>query len=63
MTGTAIDLVWLVPLLPLAGFALNGVLALARPQAKSAVTAIGVGVLLAAFGVAVAVVSALFTRT
>jgi len=59
MTGTAIDLVWLVPLLPLAGFAVNGALALARPQAKSAVTAVGVGVLLAAFGIAVAVVSAL----
>jgi NADH-quinone oxidoreductase subunit L len=59
MTGTTIDLVWLVPLLPLAGFAVNGALALARPQAKSAVTVIGVGVLLGAFGAAVAVVSAL----
>jgi NADH-quinone oxidoreductase subunit L len=59
MTGTAIDLVWLVPLLPLAGFAVNGALALARPQAKGLVTAVGVGVLLGAFGVAVAVVSAL----
>ncbi|HEY6808492.1 MAG TPA: NADH-quinone oxidoreductase subunit L [Gemmatimonadales bacterium] len=59
MTGTAIDLVWLVPLLPLAGFAVNGVLALARPRAKAAATLVGVGVLLGAFGVAVAVVAAL----
>jgi len=53
------DLVWLVPALPLLGFVLNGTLALVRPQAKSAVSAIGVGVLVAAFGVGVLVVRAL----
>src|SRR5690348_1155176 len=50
------SLVWLVPLLPLLGFVLNGALALKRPQAKTAVSLIGPGVLLAAFGVAIAVV-------
>src|SRR5258708_21595643 len=50
---------WLLPLLPLAGFVANGALALVRPQAKSAVSVIGVGVLVAAFAVAGAVVAAL----
>ncbi|HKV72552.1 MAG TPA: NADH-quinone oxidoreductase subunit L [Gemmatimonadales bacterium] len=50
------SLVWLVPLLPLLGFVLNGALALKRPQAKTAVSLIGPGMLLAAFGVAIAVV-------
>jgi len=58
MTGTAVDLIWLAPALALAGFVLNGALALWRPNAKVAVTVIGVGVLLGAFAVAVAVVSA-----
>ena len=49
-------LVWLVPLLPLLGFVLNGTLALTRPRAKTAVSLIGTGVLLAAFAVAVTVV-------
>ena len=49
--------VWLVPLLPLAGFVLNGALALVRPGAKRAVSVIGVGVLVAAFAAAVAVVA------
>ncbi|MBI1966399.1 MAG: NADH-quinone oxidoreductase subunit L, partial [Gemmatimonadetes bacterium] len=62
MTGTALDLVWLVPALPLAGFVLNGALALARPQAKTAVSVIGVGVLAAAFAVALAVVAALASQ-
>ena len=48
--------VWLVPLLPLAGFLLNGSLALAKSRAKGIVSVIGVGTLLAAFGVAVYVV-------
>ena len=55
------QLVWLVPLLPLLGFVLNGTLALTRPQAKTAVSLIGPGVLLAAFGVAIAVVKDLAT--
>ena len=49
-------LVWLVPLLPLAGFLVNGTLALAKSRAKGIVSLIGVGTLLAAFGVAVYVV-------
>ncbi len=52
-------LLWLVPVLPLAGFVLNGALALARPKAKLAVTVIGVGSVAAAFVVAVVVVRAL----
>jgi NADH-quinone oxidoreductase subunit L len=59
MTDSALSLVWLIPLLPLVGFVLNGTLALTRPAAKTAVSVIGVGVLLAAFGVALAVVRAL----
>ncbi len=55
----AVTWLWLIPLLPLAGFVANGALALTRPQAKSAVSVIGVGVLVAAFAVAVAVVAGL----
>ena len=60
MTGgsTAVDLIWLAPALALLGFVLNGVLALARPTAKTLVSIIGVGVLLGAFAVSVAVFSA-----
>jgi NADH-quinone oxidoreductase subunit L len=58
MTGTAVDLIWLAPALALLGFVLNGTLALWRPQAKSAVSVIGVGVLAGAFAVGVAAVSA-----
>ena len=53
------NLLWLVPVLPLAGFVLNGALALAWPKAKPIVTAIGVGSVAAAFVVAVLVVRAL----
>ncbi|HKE92449.1 MAG TPA: NADH-quinone oxidoreductase subunit L, partial [Gemmatimonadales bacterium] len=49
-------LVWLIPLLPLAGFLLNGTLALAKSRAKGIVSFIGAGTLVAAFGVAVYVV-------
>ena len=49
-------LVWLVPLLPFAGFLLNGSLALAGSRAKGIVSFVGVGTLVAAFGVAVYVV-------
>jgi NADH-quinone oxidoreductase subunit L len=59
MTHTAMDLVWLIPILPLLGFVLNGTLALVRPAAKTAVSVIGVSVLVAAFAVAVVVVRAL----
>ena len=59
MTGTAVDLIWLAPALALLGFVLNGTLALTRPTAKTLVSVIGVGVLVAAFVVAVLVFRAL----
>src|SRR5262249_41259172 len=40
--------VWLAVALPLAGFLVNGALALWRPNAKSAVSVVGAGVLVAA---------------
>jgi NADH-quinone oxidoreductase subunit L len=49
------SLVWLTVALPLAGFLVNGALALRRPDAKTAVSLIGVGVLLGAFVVALGV--------
>src|SRR6266571_2952217 len=52
---------WLVPALPLLGFVLNGVLALARPAAKRVVSLIGVGVLVLACAAAVGAVVA-FSR-
>ncbi|HEX9611571.1 MAG TPA: NADH-quinone oxidoreductase subunit L [Gemmatimonadales bacterium] len=58
MTGTAVDLIWLAPALALLGFVLNGTLALWRPQAKTAVSVIGVGVLAGAFAVGVAAAGA-----
>src|SRR5712692_746175 len=48
--------VWLVPLLPFAGFLLNGSLALAGSRTKGIVSFVGVGTLVAAFGVALYVV-------
>src|SRR3989442_15719635 len=56
---SALQLLWLLPALPLAGFLANGVLALRRPRAKHAVSIIGVGVLLAAFALSIAIVLAL----
>jgi len=50
-----IDRVWLVILLPFLGFLVNGWLAFRRPRATSAISTIGVGVLVAAFLVAVGV--------
>ena len=58
MTGTAADLIWIAPALALLGFVLNGTLALVRPTAKTLVSIIGAGVLLAAFGVSVTVFQA-----
>jgi NADH-quinone oxidoreductase subunit L len=58
MTETAVDLIWLAPALALLGFVLNGTLAFVRPAAKTAVSVIGVGVLVGAFAVSVAVFSA-----
>ena len=58
MTGTAADLIWIAPALALLGFVLNGTLAFVRPTAKTLVSIIGAGVLLAAFGVSVTVFQA-----
>ena len=49
------SLVWLTVALPLAGFLVNGALALRRPAAKDLVSFVGVGVLIAAFAVTVGV--------
>jgi NADH-quinone oxidoreductase subunit L len=45
------DLIWLAVALPLAGFLLNGALAIWRPTARRAVSVIGSAVLLGAFAV------------
>ncbi len=50
-----IRLVWLTVALPLLGFVVNGILALARVRAKALVSVVGAGVLLAAFAVAVGI--------
>ncbi len=47
--------VWLTVALPLAGFLINGAIALRRPQAKQLVSLIGPGVLLGAFAVSLAI--------
>ena len=47
--------VWLTIALPLLGFLINGGLALRKPDAKGLVAIVGSGVLIAAFGVAVAI--------
>ncbi len=44
--------VWLAVAFPLLGFLVNGALALRRPQAKTMVSVVGAGVLIAAFAVA-----------
>jgi len=49
------SLVWLTVALPLAGFLVNGTLALRRPAAKDLVSFVGVGVLVGAFAVALSV--------
>jgi NADH-quinone oxidoreductase subunit L len=53
-----VALIWLPPALALLGFVLNGVLVFVRPAVKTLVSIIGAGVLLAAFGVSVAIFSA-----
>jgi NADH-quinone oxidoreductase subunit L len=53
--GGAMSLVWLTVALPLAGFVVNGLLAIRRPGAKAAVSLIGPAVLLGAFAVALAI--------
>jgi len=49
MTAPLLSLLWVVPALPLAGFVVNGALALSRPTAKRAVSIVGVGTLVLAF--------------
>ncbi|HUL04570.1 MAG TPA: NADH-quinone oxidoreductase subunit L [Gemmatimonadales bacterium] len=58
----ALAVTWLLPALPLAGFAVNGMLALTGSKNKRAVSVIGVGALFAAFALAAAIV-AQFIRT
>ncbi|MGE0353572.1 MAG: NADH-quinone oxidoreductase subunit L [Gemmatimonadales bacterium] len=58
LAGSAADWVWLTIALPFLGFLLNGLIAFRRPQARTAVSVIGAGVLLAAFAVALAVFAA-----
>ena len=55
---SAVAWTWLVVALPLAGFVVNGALSFFRPDAKRAISAVGVGVLVAAFAVALVVVRA-----
>ena len=50
-----IQLVWLAVLFPLLGAFINAGLAFRRPTAKTAVSIVGVGVMAAAFAVALAV--------
>ena len=52
MPALPLSLIWVVPALPLLGFLLNGSLALMRPNAKGAVSIIGVGTLVLAFAAA-----------
>jgi NADH-quinone oxidoreductase subunit L len=54
VAGT-VGLVWLAAALPFLGFLANGALSLFRPQARKAVSLIGVGTVAGAFAVAVAV--------
>src|SRR5439155_14905625 len=55
---SALQLLWLLPALPLAGFLANRVQAFPRPRAKHAVSIIAVGVLLAALALAIVIVLA-----
>jgi NADH-quinone oxidoreductase subunit L len=59
MMPASVGWVWLVVVLPFAGFLANGLISFFWPNAKRAVSAIGVGVLVASFAVAVAVVTGL----
>jgi NADH-quinone oxidoreductase subunit L len=59
MTPAPVSLVWLAVALPLIGFLANGWLSFFRPEAKRAVSVIGVGSVAAAFVVALVVVTGL----
>ena len=56
-TISALGALWMVPALPLLGFLVNGALALWRPTAKTAVSLVGVSVLVLACAAAVAAVT------
>jgi NADH-quinone oxidoreductase subunit L len=60
---SSVSLIWLAVLLPLLGFLANGWLSFFRPDAKRAVSVIGVGVLAAAFVVSLAAVLGLAGAT
>ncbi|MEP7324536.1 MAG: NADH-quinone oxidoreductase subunit L [Gemmatimonadota bacterium] len=53
LAGTAADWIWLTVALPFAGFLINGTLSFLKPKAKTAVSVIGVGVMILAFALAV----------
>ena len=55
LAGTAADWIWLAVALPFLGFLINGAIAFVRPQAKTLVSVIGAGVMVLAFGLAVAI--------
>ena len=59
MPALPLSLLWVVPALPLAGFVVNGTLALTRPTAKRAVSIVGVGTLVLAFAAAALAVTEL----
>ena len=52
LDGTVADLAWLLIALPFLGFLINGLIAFVRPAMKGAVTAVGIGVMGMAFGLA-----------
>jgi len=58
----AVGWVWLVVVLPFLGFLVNGALSLLRPDAKRAVSAVGVGVLVLSFLGALAVAAGVFAH-
>jgi len=60
MMPASVGWVWLVILLPFIGFLVNGTLSFARPEAKRAVTGVGVGVLVGSFVVALVVAAGVF---
>ncbi len=51
----AVGLAWLLLVLPMTGFIVNGALSIWRPRAKAAVSVVGPAVLFASFAVAVAI--------
>jgi len=59
MPALPLSLLWVVPALPLAGFVVNGTLALTRPTAKRVVSIVGVGTLVLAFAAAALAVTEL----